>query len=200
MSAFPIASASRAIIAALLASLSSCTALPDADTPRSYLDESTAATVTVVGRPLVFARERPNFAVHMRDYITLAAAAVDRTGTYDYILIAYFWTTFDPHAREGDVQGQRPDEVLILADDRRIRLVKADRSAHAAGIDEPVHAPTVGPGSAHVYRADPAMLRYIAAARTLRVRTLTGDMELNYDIWDDRRAALAEWVRHLGGE
>jgi hypothetical protein len=200
MSASPIASVSRAIVAALLASLSSCTALPSADTPRSYLDESTAATVTVVGRPLVFARERPNFAVHMRDYITLAAAAVDRNGHYNYILIAYFWTTFDPHAREGDAQVQRPDEMLILADDRRIRLVKADRSAHEVGIDEPVHAPTVGPGSPNVYTADPAMLRYIAAARTLHVQTLTRDRELNYDIWDDRRAALAEWVRHLDGE
>jgi hypothetical protein len=157
-------------------------------------------TVTVVGRPLVFARERPNFAVHMRDYITLAAAAVDRTGKIDYILIAYFWTTFDPHAREGDAQAQRPDDMLILADDRKIHLVKADRSAHEVGIDEPVHAPTVGPGSPNVYRADPMMLRYIAAARTLRVQTLRGDTELNYDIWDDRRAALAEWVRHLDGE
>ena len=187
-------------MAALLASLGSCTALPSPDTPRSYLDESTAATVTVVGRPLVFARERPNFAVHMRDYITLAAAAVDRNGNYDYILVAYFWTTFDPHAREGDAQVQRPDEVLILADDRKIQLVKADRSAHEVGIDEPVHAPTVGPGSPNVYRADRAMLRYIAAARTLRVQTLTRDRELSYDIWDDRRSALAEWVRHLDGE
>jgi hypothetical protein len=179
---------------------SACTDIPNPDTPQQYLDQSTAATVTVVGRPLVFARERPNFAVHMRDYITLAAAAVDRTGKIDYILIAYFWTTFDPHAREGDVQVQRPDDMIILADDRKIQLVKVDRSAHEAGIDEPVHAPTVGAGLPNVYRADPAMLRYIAAARALRVQTLTGATELNYDIWDDRRAALAEWVRHLGAE
>ena len=131
---------------------------------------------------------------------SLAAAAVDRTGKIEYILIAYFWTTFDPHAREGDVQVQQPDELIILADDRKIQLVKADRSAHEVGIDEPVHAPTVGAGPPNVYRADPAMLRYIAAARTLRVQTLTQDTQLSYEIWDDRRAALAEWVRHLAGE
>lgn len=200
MSAFPIASAFRRLWLASVAWVAGCTAIPSPDIPKVYLDQSTAVTVTVVGRPLVFARERPNFAVHMRDYITLAAAVVDRTGRYEYILIAYFWTTFDPHAREGDAQVQRPDDLLILADDRKIRLVKADRSAHEVGIDEPVHAPAVGPGPPNVYRADPALLRYIAAARTLRVQTLSGAAELDYDIWDDRRAALAEWVRHLDGE
>jgi hypothetical protein len=90
--------------------------------------------------------------------------------------------------------------MIILADDRKIQLAKTDRSAREAGIDEPVHAPTVGAGLPNVYHADQAMLRYIAAARTLRVQTLTGNTELSYDIWDDRRAALAEWVRRLAGE
>ena len=58
----------------------------------------------------------------------------------------------------------------------------------------------MGAGPPNVYRADPAMLRYIAAARTLRVQTLTDNTELTYEIWDDRRAALDEWVRHLAGE
>ena len=209
MSACPIDSVSRRARRALVAlfagacvltQTSGCSDVASRDAPKDYLDQSTAATVTVVGRPLVFARERPNFAVHMRDYITLAAAAVDRSGKIEYILIAYFWTTFDPHAREGDTQIQRPDDVVVLADDRRIQLVKSDRSAHDVGIDEPVHAPAVGAGPPSVYRADPAMLRYIAAARSLRVQTVTGNTELKYEIWDDRRAALAEWVRHLAGE
>src|SRR5262249_42195978 len=100
MSAFPTASdfkagmvwrrwkpRGRRIGLAAVAIVAGCTALPSPDIPKEYLDQSTAATVTVVGRPLVFARERPNFAVHMRDYITLAAAAVNRTGKIDYILI-----------------------------------------------------------------------------------------------------------------
>jgi hypothetical protein len=207
MSASPIASAfKRAWRAALIAGAwvltqtSGCSDIAARDAPKDYLDQSTAVTVTVVGRPLVFARERPNFAVHMRDYITLAAAAVNRSGKIEYILIAYFWTTFDPHAREGDAQVQRPDDLVILADDRKIQLVKADRSAHEVGIDEPVHAPAVGAGAPNIYRADPAMLRYIAAARALRTQARIGDTELNFEIWDDRRAALAEWVRHLAGE
>jgi hypothetical protein len=180
--------------------LSACTAIPSADDPQVYLDQSTAVTVTVVGRPLVFARERPNFAVHMRDYITLAAASVNRTGKIEYILIAYFWTTFDPHARDGETGERRPDELIVVADDRRIHLVGLGRSAHDAGIEERVHAPPVGSGPPTVYRTDPATLRFIAAARNLSAQTRTGDMELDYEIWEDRRAALAAWVRHLDGE
>ena len=180
--------------------LGACSAIPSADAPQAYLDQSTAVTVSVVGRPLVFARERPNFAVHMRDYITLAAASVNRSGKIEYILIAYFWTTFDPHGRDGDAGARYPDDLIVVADDRRIHLLRQDRSAHDAGIEERVHAPPVGAGAPTVYRSDPATLRFIAAARSLSAQTRTGDTELEYELWEDRRAALTAWVRHLDGE
>jgi hypothetical protein len=196
MSAFPIASVSRrtaAVIAGSLAVLcGSCGGIPTADQPQSYLDQSTAATVTMVGRPLVFARERPNFAVHMRDYITLAAASIDRAGKIQLVLIAYFWTTFDPHARDEDHQ---PDELTLVADDRRIILAKLNRTAHEAGIEERVNAPAVGSGPPILYSVDLATLRFIAASRSLSAHTRSGDTELDYSVWDDRRAALSEWVR-----
>jgi hypothetical protein len=199
MSLCLIASAFRLAGVCILMILSACTAIPSADAPQAYLDQSTAVTVSVVGRPLVFARERPNFAVHMRDYITLAAASVNRSGKIEYILIAYFWTTFDPHGRDGD--GARyPDDLIVVADDRRIHLLRQDRSAHDAGIEERVHAPPVGAGAPTVYRTDPATLRFIAAARSLSAQTRTGDTELEYELWEDRRAALTAWVRHLDGE
>jgi hypothetical protein len=214
MSLFRIASAFRArrwpvALALTGLTLCGCESLPDANAPQTYIDQTTAVTVSVVGRPLIFARERPNFAVHMRDYITLAAATVNRSGKIDYVVIAYFWTTFDPHGQDGDSAARknsegnaggnrRPDDLIIAADDRRIRLVPQERSPHDVGIEEPVHAPSVGTGPPVVYHADPATLRYIAAARHLSAETRTGDIELNYEIWDDRRAALSEWLQHLG--
>jgi hypothetical protein len=191
MSAFHIASVSRILVGAIAVLCSSCGTIPSADQPQSYLDQSTAATVTLVGRPLVFARERPNFAVHMRDYITLAAASIDRAGKIQLVLIAYFWTTFDPHARD-DVA--HPDELTIVADDRRITLAKLNRTAHEAGIEERVNAPAVGSGPPVLYSADLATLRFIAASRSLSAHTRTGDTELDYSVWEDRRAALSQWV------
>jgi hypothetical protein len=159
---------------------------------------------------MVFARERPNFAVHMRDYITVAAASVDRAGKIDSILIVYYWTTFDPHGRDGDAaarsQGtggrrggeeRHPDELILLADDRRIALKKLESSAHEAGIEERAHAPPVGGGPPTVYSVDLATMRYIAAARNLSAQTRAGETVLDYEMWEDGRPALAQWLHQL---
>ena len=76
--------AARAVILAV--ALSACTTLPGTADPEEYLDPETAATISIVGKPLVFAHERPERAAHMRDYVTLAAAAVNRSGKTDYVL------------------------------------------------------------------------------------------------------------------
>ena len=68
----------------------------DAPPPTEYLDETTGATVTVVDRPLVFARERNERAANLRDYVTLSAASVNRGGKVEYVLVAYLWSTLDP--------------------------------------------------------------------------------------------------------
>ncbi len=215
MSACPTVSGSKAALltCAFLVgiwSLQACSDVRAGNDPRVYLDQSTGVTVKTVGRPLVFARARPNFAVHMRDYVTLAAASVDRAGKLNSILIAYYWTTFDPHGQDGDAAAKSrtgagrpsaeevlPDELILVADDRRIRLVKLQRSAHEAGIDERVHAPPVGSGPPTIYGIDLPTLRYIAAAHNLSAQTRTGDTVLDYEMWEDGRPALAQWLQHL---
>jgi len=207
MSVSLTASASRlgALAAVLLVGLFSLQACADRGggrSPRVYLDQATAVTVTTVGWPLVFAHERPNFAVHMRDYITLAAASVDRAGKLESILIAYYWTTFDPHGQDEQTgvrphAGGFPDELILMADDRRIQIMKLERSAHEAGIEERAHAPPVGGGMPAIYSVDLATMRYIAAARNLSAQTRTGETVLDYEMWEDGRPALAEWLHHL---
>ena len=76
--------------------LSSGAIARDAPPPTEYLDETTGATVTVVDRPLVFARERNERAANLRDYVTLSAASVNRGGKVEYVLVAYLWSTLDP--------------------------------------------------------------------------------------------------------
>src|SRR5258708_12087183 len=60
-----------------------------------YLDEHTGAHLAVVGRPLTFALERSTLAANARDYVSLAAAEVDRSGRAQTYLIGYFWSTID---------------------------------------------------------------------------------------------------------
>jgi hypothetical protein len=186
----------RAVILAV--AVSACTTLPGTASPEEYLDPTTAATISIVGKPLVFAHERPERAAHMRDYVTLAAAAVNRSGKTDYVLVAYDWTTFDEHGRSGETSSATT-ALVVAADDRRITLSLAGHSAHDVGIGTPVHPPPAGPATPDIYRTDLATMRFIAAARHLAVLKQSDAAATTYQIWDDQRAALGVFVDLLSG-
>jgi len=157
----------------------------------------------------VFYREHPELAVHMRDYVTVAAAAVDRQGKTDYVLIAYFWTTFDAHAQTDDASLRTvsaptttkavPDRLILAADDRRIELERMAHSTPEAGIGEMVHAPPGHTFIAGVYRTDLATLRFVAASRHLDLLREANDSDSRYPLWDDQRLSLAAFVQHIEG-
>ena len=192
----PLRFAARAVILAV--ALTACTALPGTPGPQEYLDPTTAATISVVGKPMVFAHERPERAAHMRDYVTLAAAAVNRGGKTEYVLIAYDWTTFDEHGRSGETPTSTAG-LVVVADDRRIALTLEGHSAHDVGIGTPVHPPPVRSTEPDVYRTDLETLRFIAAVRHLAVLRRADDPSSAYEIWDDQRAALGAFVALLDG-
>ncbi len=203
MSACRTAWASR--IAALCLALSGCIALPDPNAPREYLDPATAATIEVVGKPLVFAREQPELAVHMRDYVTLAAAMVDRSGKIEYVLIAYFWTTLDAHGRSGadaqrELAGLAEGPLTMLADGRLVELPLQTHSAAEAGIGAAVHEPANTHAEPTVYRVDLQTLRFLSAAREIVLIGNPAQPDSRYRIWDDGRRSLAAFVRHANGQ
>jgi hypothetical protein len=191
-----------AIVAAAL--LAGCAASPfDADEPapraqqpREYLDEQTGATVTAVERALVFARDRSERAANQRDYVTLAAATVNRGGAREYVLIAYVWSTLDPRYEPANVD---PDSLVLVADDRRIRLSANGRTAADLGIARGIDAPRGRATKPLAFPSDPATMRYIAAARNLEVQAKSDDAIVNYILWDDQRSALGRFVSFLDG-
>jgi hypothetical protein len=165
--------------------------------PHEYLDPETAATVTVVGEPLVFANPRPDLAANARDYVTVAAAAVDRSGKVSYVLIAYFWSTIDPRIHTDPLPN--PEPLTLQADDRRIALNLRGHSAYEAGIGVPVHAPPGPPVTPNVYATDLGTLRSIAESRQLTLVTETAVTSITYGLWEDHRAALRAFVQHMSG-
>ncbi len=192
-----------AFIGATLNALQACSSVPSSSSPQEYLDPQTAATVSIVGRPLVFARERPERAVHMRDYVTMAAAAVNRSGKIEYVVIAYFWTTLDAHGRSSESSEQSASQLdvehpVIAADDRRIELSLEGHSAQDAGIGVSLHAPPGRSVAPNVYGTDLATLRFLAAAHHLALLQAP-DSDSRYEIWDDQRPALEALVRLLSG-
>jgi hypothetical protein len=172
-------------------------AAPAGVAPREYLDEQTAATITVVAEPLVFAYPHPELAANARDYATLAAAAVNRSGKVSYVLIAYFWSTVDERLRDSPAPAAEP--LALRADDRRLQLALRGHSAHEAGIGEHVHAPPGSEAPPNVYATDLATLRFLAEARSLALLAESGGTPLSYQLWQDRRAALRAFVQHMSG-
>jgi len=174
-----------------------CASAPVADQPAEYLDEQTGATVTAVAMPLVFARDRSERAANLRDYVTLVAASVNRGGKIDYVLIAYIWSTLDPRYEPAKADA---DALVLVADDRRIRLTANGRSPADLGIARAVDAPQGQQVAPLVFPTDLGTLRFIAAARSLQVQTRLAELAVSYDLWDDQRPALDRFVRYLDGE
>lgn len=175
-----------------------CAAFAGDKEPQEYLDEDTAATITVVGEPLVFAYARRDLAANARDYVTLAAAAVNRAGKVSYVLIGYHWSTVDPRLRRDPLPAAEP--LVLQADDRRIDLKLRGHSAHEAGIGVPVHAPPGTDSPPNVYGIDLATLRFLGEARRLTVEADSGGASLTYELWEDRRPALRRFIQHMNGE
>jgi hypothetical protein len=185
------------ILLVLLQALAACAATPANNGPTEYLDEKSAATVTVVRQPIVFARERRDLAANTRDYVTVAAAAVNRSGKITYVLIVYVWSTVDVR---GAPRHTAADTLVLAADDRRLRFDLAGTRAADQGIAVPVHAPPGQDAPPNVYATDLATLRFIAAAGRVALRLGADDTAPTYELWDDERPALAAFVKFMNGD
>jgi hypothetical protein len=174
-----------------------------ANTPLEYVDEQTGVTVTVVSRPLVFARTHANDAdgpaqpgsFTPRDYVTLAALAVDRSGSMSYWLIGYFWSAGVSQPQENARLASEP--IVLQLQDRRIVLTPQTGSARDVGISKPMHPPPIGPSTASLYAVDVATMELIG--ESVRPVLFCGgeSAPVQYHVFEDRLMALKELVRYL---
>ena len=177
------------LLACLTAGLAGCSFPTPA--PPEYLDPDTAALITTVTAPIVFARSHLDVAANARQYATVAAVSINRSGRYEYVLLVYLWSTVDPRLGIDRHPGQN---VILLADDRAIRLVRDSRSMHEVGISTPLHAPEHIRGQPRIYRTDRETLQFLAGARRVRL-LLEGDEDPRpFDIWTDGRRDLAQFA------
>src|SRR4029079_9937774 len=131
-----------AVLAVLSAALLAWTAgVRAADPVRQYVDEITAATITVAVEPLIFARERTDLADNSRDYVTLTAIEINVQGKRSYFWSAYIWSTIDRRDRQPLVAPG--DELVLLADCPPLPLRSDAPPLRDLGLGEsPTRAPT----------------------------------------------------------
>lgn len=194
---------------ALLATgLAGCASTPTtAPESPQYLDPITAAMVTSVSSPMVFARAHQDVSANSRQYLTVAAVSINRSGRYEYLLLVYLWSTVDPRLGADRHPGQN---LIWLADDRAIRMVRDGRTLQEAGVSTPLFAPEHwGERPAHgssgvthgssalthrprIYRTDRETLLFLSSAKRLRLALEGDDDARPFDVWTDGRRALGQ--------
>jgi hypothetical protein len=136
--------------------------------PREYLDERTAATITVAGESMVFACERPELGVNARDYITLTSVDVNTSGRHATHLVGYSWSTLDKRAiKESDSRYE------VVADDRTLPLQPMPDGFRSIGVNEPpipVPSRSALPLTAPITREQLQFLRDTPGAHIVRTR------------------------------
>ena len=103
----------------------------------------------------------------------------------------------DERLREAAAPAAEP--LALQAVDRRLQLALLGHSAHEAGIGEHVHAPPGTDTPPNVYGTDLATLRFLAEAHRLTLLAESSGTPLSYQLWQDRRAELRAFVRHMSG-
>ncbi|HEY2675644.1 MAG TPA: hypothetical protein VGI65_01660 [Steroidobacteraceae bacterium] len=178
----------------LLVAIGSCASRP-APPAHEIFDEQTASTLTVVSKPLVFARERSDVEAHARDYATLVAVEIDMSGQFREFLLLYRWSTVDrrmsppPQPSEGALR--------ILADGRAIDLQPMAQLPVSMKQSRDLHVPAHGDVVPRAYRVDTELLRSIAASRELMLRMPQEQLNLPFALWEDGRGALANFVHSV---
>jgi hypothetical protein len=178
----------RHLAVAVFTLVAGACATPPSDGPRQYLDEKSAATVTVAREALVFARERPELAVHARDYLTLVPVDVNRMGTHALYFYGYVWSTIDKRRSASADDGTTRFE--IVADGRRIALAPVDMTPRELGLVEPPIAPPTGSARLLIARTDRETLSFLAAARELRATGLHDGTGEDYVLWSGNPVSL----------
>jgi len=170
--------------------IAACSASP---TSREYLDESTAATITVANEGWVFARPRTDLAIHAQDYITITPVQVNRNGERRLYLYCQLWSTIDRR------QNQRilPEgaELALLVDDRTIALAGNTPELRRLGFGkEPVRAPN-NLAEIRVQPVDADMLRFMVTADRIEVMMKNETATDRFALWRGDRTSIEAFLR-----
>jgi hypothetical protein len=177
----------------MLAAVAACSSLPSA--PRDLLDEHTGATVTVVGAPITFARQRNGQSP--QDFLTLVAIQKDDAGKYSELLLLNRWPAYFVPASSSPAD--RAGKLLIDIDGRSIELQPLPQLP--AGLPKPkdLFVPEMTEATMRAYVTDLETMRLIATSHELSLRLPQESLSDPFNLWSDSRPALAQFVKQLSG-
>lgn len=157
-------------------------------TPREYLDEQTAATITVVAEPWVFNREYDGA---QRDFINLYAIDVNRMGDHrTYLVVANYWP-------DRALQDMRP-VLEISTGDLSLSLRAFDGEPRQIGVGGALDPKIPRSAQYWFYPIDTESLVAMATGEGLIVALVKGEERVPYVVWRDGSAELKAFVKEMG--
>jgi uncharacterized protein (DUF924 family) len=154
-------------------------------TPREYLDEQTAATITVVADPWVFTRRN---AAPQLDFFNLYAIDVNRMGDHQkYFAIVHYWPA-------AELVADGAPRLILNAGAKELQLDAIAQTPRAAGIAQPLDKSAPSSARTWLYPVDQASLQAIAQTRQLTVTLVNEKVNATYAVWRDGSMELSEFA------
>lgn len=156
------------------------------EAPRQYLDEQTAATITVVRQPWIFSRQDAATDRRYRGFLHLYAIDVNRMGHHEQYLAALVSEVAlaSPELAPPRLELKLADQVLLLDE--------VNAEPRTLGIAQPIDNTYTLGDRWWYFPVDKETLATIANARELDAALVTVRGRFAYTLWSDGRAALAE--------
>lgn len=150
--------------------------------PREYLDEQTAATITVVADPWIFTRKN---APPQLDFFNLYAIDVNRMGDHKkYFVVVHYWPAEDMKAA--------PPQ-LVLGGGQEVKLSAISQDARSLGIAQPIDKAAPASSRSWFYPVDKETLQTIARNRQLAASLVSTAAIAEYSVWRDGSSELSEF-------
>jgi hypothetical protein len=186
----------RPLVALVLALLLGACAGPREFAPREIFDEHSGNTVSVVARPLIFARSRSDVAAYARDYATLVAVEVDHSGSTEHYLLVHRWSTVD--ARMAPPPPADAGRLQLIGEGRVLTLTPLPELPVGLEHRPDLHLPPHGEVVSYAYRVDAEMLRFIVKASRMTLELPQETYTAAFTVWEDGRPAWVEFLRRTG--
>ena len=187
-----------ASVLTVLAMMYGC-AVPDTR-PREFLDEQTAATITVVAEPVIFVAA-PSLAARRdaahgefataggRDYLELYGIDINRMGSHRQFLVVQKWLSVK--------DASAPALLELRTGEGAVELRSTGEDPRQLGLSGPVAKQFSKSSQWWYFPTETATLRRIAAAGNLAANLTVDEQPLAYEVFSDGRAQLGELASAL---
>jgi len=179
--------------------VAACAGEPERPAATEFLDPQTAMTVRVVAEPFTYAREVPELAANVRDYLYLGAVETNNMGHRSHYLAVVSWSTLD-RKRVGVPPAELPDRLELSLGTLSREYPLKTHEARTIGVGTSILEPPAGYLGDSWFIVSAADLRAFAATPPASVDVLVGGVRQTYTLWKRADAALAAFVEDIPTE